>query len=147
MIAEYLAVVANERLKSMCNRSAMPSVHSGDPKGRPFRSELRTVVNSASEDPARLAGNGGMPAKDADTPAEMAERWKAFSPRSLLDQGINAPMLVVNGADDIHVPQHDTLVFSGRRDTDNTGGERGVQGSGGDCDLASFGTSIPSSRR
>lgn len=30
----------------------------------------------------------------------------------------NAPMLVINGADDVHVPQHDTLVFRGRRDTD-----------------------------
>jgi esterase FrsA len=29
----------------------------------------------------------------------------------------NAPMLVINGADDVHVPQHDTLVFQGRRDT------------------------------
>ena len=26
-------------------------------------------------------------------------------------------MLVINGADDVHVPQHDTLVFQGRRDT------------------------------
>ncbi|MGW2386399.1 hypothetical protein [Streptomyces sp. NPDC001658] len=30
----------------------------------------------------------------------------------------NAPMLVINGADDVHVPQHDTLAFRGRRDTD-----------------------------
>jgi esterase FrsA len=27
-------------------------------------------------------------------------------------------MLVVNGADDVHVPQHDTVVFEGRRDTE-----------------------------
>jgi len=27
-------------------------------------------------------------------------------------------MLVVNGADDVHIPQHDTLVFAGRRDTE-----------------------------
>ena len=26
-------------------------------------------------------------------------------------------MLVINGADDVHVPQHDTLVFQGRHDT------------------------------
>lgn len=26
-------------------------------------------------------------------------------------------MLVINGADDVHVPQHGTLVFDGRRDT------------------------------
>ena len=27
-------------------------------------------------------------------------------------------MLIVNGADDVHVPQHDTLVFEGRRNTE-----------------------------
>ncbi|GAA3846120.1 hypothetical protein GCM10022403_092370 [Streptomyces coacervatus] len=27
-------------------------------------------------------------------------------------------MLVINGADDVHVPRHDTLVFDGRRDTE-----------------------------
>ena len=26
-------------------------------------------------------------------------------------------MLVINGANDVHVPRHDTLVFQGRRDT------------------------------
>jgi esterase FrsA len=40
-----------------------------------------------------------------------------FTLRALLDQDTNAPMLVINGADDAHVPQHDTLVFEGRRDT------------------------------
>jgi esterase FrsA len=40
-----------------------------------------------------------------------------FSLRALLDQDLNGPMLVVNGADDVHVPQADTLVFEGRRDT------------------------------
>ena len=34
-----------------------------------------------------------------------------------IDTQRNAPMLVINGADDVHVPQHDTLVFQGRRDT------------------------------
>ena len=42
----------------------------------------------------------------------------AFSLRPLLDQDGQVPMLVVNGADDVHVPQHDTLVFEGRRDTE-----------------------------
>ncbi|WP_329168432.1 esterase FrsA [Streptomyces sp. NBC_01267] len=42
----------------------------------------------------------------------------AFSLRPLLDGDGQAPMLVVNGADDVHVPQDDTLVFEGRRDTD-----------------------------
>ncbi|MFJ4773836.1 alpha/beta fold hydrolase [Streptomyces uncialis] len=42
----------------------------------------------------------------------------AFSLRPLLDQESQAPMLVINGADDVHVPQVDTLVFEGRRDTE-----------------------------
>jgi esterase FrsA len=41
-----------------------------------------------------------------------------FSLRPLLDQHSNAPMLVLNGADDVHVPQRDTLVFQGRRATE-----------------------------
>ena len=49
--------------------------------------------------------------------AELLERRAGFSLRPLLDQDLNAPMLVINGADDVHVPQHDTLVFEGRRDT------------------------------
>ena len=48
---------------------------------------------------------------------EMAERREGMSLRPLLDKDTNSPMIVVNGADDIHVPQQDTLVFVGRRDT------------------------------
>ena len=48
---------------------------------------------------------------------ELGTAFGAFSLRPLLDEDINVPMLVVNGADDVHVPQHDTLVFQGRRDT------------------------------
>jgi esterase FrsA len=48
---------------------------------------------------------------------QLAAITTGMSLRPLLDQDINAPMLVVNGADDVHVPQHDTLVFKGRRDT------------------------------
>ena len=48
---------------------------------------------------------------------ELFECRKRFSLRPLLDQDLNAPMLVINGANDVHVPQHDTLVFQGRRDT------------------------------
>ena len=51
------------------------------------------------------------------TADELGEAMSALSLRPLLDQDINAPMLVVNGSDDVHVPQHDTLVFEGRRDT------------------------------
>ncbi|MEZ0052413.1 esterase FrsA [Mycobacterium sp. MAA66] len=55
-----------------------------------------------------------------DTPPSFEELTKAlreFSLRPLLDQDRNVPMLVINGADDVHVPQRDTLVFQGRRDT------------------------------
>jgi esterase FrsA len=48
---------------------------------------------------------------------ELDARRAGFSLRPMLDQDLNAPMLVINGADDVHVPQHDTLVFQGRRDT------------------------------
>ncbi|WP_200301248.1 alpha/beta hydrolase family protein [Streptomyces adelaidensis] len=41
-----------------------------------------------------------------------------FGPRPLLDLHANVPMLVINGADDVHVPRHDTLVFVGRGDTE-----------------------------
>jgi esterase FrsA len=51
------------------------------------------------------------------TPNEVTQRGHALSLRPLLDSDQNAPMLVINGAEDIHVPQHDTLVFEGRRDT------------------------------
>ncbi|NUP42129.1 MAG: alpha/beta hydrolase [Streptomyces sp.] len=50
--------------------------------------------------------------------AELAKSWPSFGLRPLLDRDANVPMLVINGADDIHVPQHDTLVFAGRRDTE-----------------------------
>jgi esterase FrsA len=50
-------------------------------------------------------------------PDQLAAIMSAMSLRPLLDQAINAPMLVVNGANDVHIPQHDTLVFQGRRDT------------------------------
>jgi esterase FrsA len=52
------------------------------------------------------------------TPDEVTTELAGFSLRSLLDQDTNAPMLVINGADDVHVPQQDTLVFQGRRDTE-----------------------------
>lgn len=51
------------------------------------------------------------------TPGQLVAGRAEFSLRPLLDQDRNSPMLVVNGADDVHVPQHDTLVFQGRRDT------------------------------
>ena len=41
-----------------------------------------------------------------------------LSRRELLDKTTNSPMLVVNGADDYFVPQSDTLVFEGRKNTE-----------------------------
>jgi esterase FrsA len=52
------------------------------------------------------------------TPDEVTTTLAAFSLRSPLGRDTNAPMLVINGADDVHVPQQDTLVFQGRRDTE-----------------------------
>ncbi|MCP2281105.1 alpha/beta fold hydrolase [Nocardia amikacinitolerans] len=52
------------------------------------------------------------------TDNELTQALQDYSLRPLLDQDVNAPMLIVNGADDVHVPQHDTLVFEGRRDTE-----------------------------
>ncbi|MGW1290465.1 alpha/beta hydrolase family protein [Streptomyces sp. NPDC001118] len=52
------------------------------------------------------------------TPEELSAKFADFSLRPLLDEDTNAPMLVVNGADDVHVPQEDTLVFQERSDTD-----------------------------
>ncbi|WP_406432348.1 alpha/beta hydrolase [Streptomyces sp. NBC_00631] len=52
------------------------------------------------------------------THAELAQSWPSFALRPLLDLDVNVPMLVMNGAEDVHVPQHDTLVFEGRRDTE-----------------------------
>ncbi|MFC8083140.1 alpha/beta hydrolase family protein [Streptomyces sp. NPDC057340] len=49
---------------------------------------------------------------------ELASALEAFSLRPLLDLDRQTPMLVINGADDVHVPQADTLVFRGRRDTE-----------------------------
>jgi esterase FrsA len=52
------------------------------------------------------------------TAEELVTAVGDFSLRPLLDQDANVPMLVINGADDVHVPQHDTLVFNGRRATE-----------------------------
>ena len=51
----------------------------------------------------------------APSPGDLSERLATMSLHDLLDQDINAPMLAINGADDVHVPQQDTLVFDGRR--------------------------------
>ena len=70
--------------------------------------------------------------------AQMAAARSEFSLRPLLDEDRNAPMLVLNGADDVHVPQHDTLVFDGRRDT-----EVHLIADAGHCAPTKFSETIP----
>jgi len=74
--------------------------------GRRFATGMRDIVGNA-------LGFDRPP-----TDAELAPIWPAFDLRPLLDRADNAPMLVINGADDVYVPRHDTLVFEGRRDTE-----------------------------
>ncbi|MFE6055214.1 alpha/beta hydrolase [Kitasatospora sp. NPDC056446] len=73
--------------------------------GRGFAFGMEGIVGNA-------LGFDGMPSR-----AAREEAFAAFDLRPLLDQDANGPMLVLNGADDVHVPQHDTLVFTGRRAT------------------------------
>ncbi|MEZ0115713.1 esterase FrsA [Catenulispora sp. EB89] len=49
---------------------------------------------------------------------ELMAAVRPFERSDLLSRDENCPMLVVNGADDVHVVQADTLVFEGRRDTE-----------------------------
>ncbi len=51
-------------------------------------------------------------------PPELSEALSRLSLQPLLEQQTNAPMLVINGADDVHIPQQDTLIFEGRADTE-----------------------------
>lgn len=74
--------------------------------GRPYVHGMRGIIGNAM----------GFDHEPSD--ADLAAVWPSFDLRPLLDRDDNAPMLVVNGADDVHVPQHDTLVFQGRRDTE-----------------------------
>jgi esterase FrsA len=52
------------------------------------------------------------------TAQELTAAAATFSRRALLDRTDNAPMLVINGANDVLVPQADTLVFEGRARTE-----------------------------
>jgi esterase FrsA len=49
---------------------------------------------------------------------ELTAAAAKLSRHALLQRPPNAPMLVINGADDYFVPQEDTLIFKGRPDTD-----------------------------
>jgi esterase FrsA len=50
--------------------------------------------------------------------ADFAEALGKLSRRALLNRADNAPMLVINGADDYFVPQADTRIFEGRPKTE-----------------------------
>jgi esterase FrsA len=52
------------------------------------------------------------------TLTELSDCLGQLARRDLLDRDTNSAMLVVNGADDVFIPQSDTLVFDGRRDTE-----------------------------
>ncbi|QII03647.1 alpha/beta hydrolase (plasmid) [Rhodococcoides fascians A21d2] len=52
------------------------------------------------------------------TEDEAAPVYAEMTLAGLLDRDENSPMLVINGADDVHVPQSDTTVFRNRRDTE-----------------------------
>ena len=52
------------------------------------------------------------------SPSEFAQTIGAFSRHALLERATNAPMLVINGADDYFVPHEDTRIFEGRAGTD-----------------------------
>jgi esterase FrsA len=49
---------------------------------------------------------------------QLVSAGRSFDRAALLEADGNAPMLVVNGADDVHVVRADTEVFRGRRDTE-----------------------------
>ncbi|WP_328602273.1 alpha/beta fold hydrolase [Nocardia terrae] len=66
---------------------------------------------------ADIAGNAfGFTARP--TFDDILSAAQPFNRESLLAQDTNCPMLIVNGADDVHVVRHDTLLFEGRRDTE-----------------------------
>jgi esterase FrsA len=52
------------------------------------------------------------------TVSELSDGLMKLDRRDLLAQQHNSAMLVINGADDYFIPQSDTLVFEGRRDTE-----------------------------
>ncbi|MGF6888547.1 esterase FrsA [Nocardia sp. GAS34] len=49
---------------------------------------------------------------------EILTAAQPFIRADLIAQDVNCPMLIVNGADDVHIVQQDSLLFAGRRDTE-----------------------------
>jgi esterase FrsA len=83
----------------------------GGPVDRAFAAD-RTWANGMSDIVGNALGYDEVP-----SPPALSERLASMSLHDLLEQDTNAPMLAINGADDIHVPQHDTLIFEGRRNS------------------------------
>jgi pimeloyl-ACP methyl ester carboxylesterase len=74
----------------------------------------REPSNSATATPSKSA----LTLTDRRPPmSELVQVTRGLSRRELLQHDANAPMLVINGADDYFVPQTDTTVFADRRDT------------------------------
>jgi len=83
----------------------------GGPVDRAFAAD-RTWANGMADIVGNALGYDRVP-----SPHDLSERLASLSLHDLLEQDINAPMLAINGADDVHVPQYDTLVFNGRRNS------------------------------
>lgn len=68
--------------------------------GRRFDAGMDHIVGNAM-------GFDSLPASD-----DLRRHLSALSLRALFDSNANSPMFVANGADDIHVPRDDTLIFN-----------------------------------
>jgi esterase FrsA len=86
----------------------------GGPVADSFRSEHLSKLPFGMHD---ILGNA-MHWNHSPTLAELSAGLEQLSRRDLLNRDTNSPMLVVNGADDVFIPQSDTLVFEGRRNTE-----------------------------
>lgn len=69
--------------------------------GRIFEAGMDHIVGNAM-------GFDSLPTHD-----ELMLRLSALTLRALFNRNANSPMFVANGADDIHVPVEDTMVFNG----------------------------------
>lgn len=90
------------------------AVDLGGPVVDSFRSEHLTQLPFGMHD---ILGNA-MHWNHSPTLTELSDGLEQLSRRDLLDRDTNSAMLVVNGADDVFIPQSDTLVFEGRRNTE-----------------------------
>ena len=80
----------------------------GGPVDRAFAAD-RTWANGMADIVGNALGYDQPPSAQ-----ELSERLAPMSLCDLIEQDINAPMLAINGANDVHVPQQDTLGFDGR---------------------------------